>query len=219
MSNQELIELGQKYLLNTYGRLPVAMVKGQGTHLYDADGNDYLDFVGGLAVNSLGHCHPDIVKAIEEQANRLLHCSNLYWIEPQIKLAKLLVDNSCLAQVFFGNSGSEANEGAIKLARKYASLKYGQERHEIITMKQSFHGRTLAALAATGQEKFHQDFQPLPQGFTYVPFGNLEALKEALGPKTCAVMVEPIQGEGGVNVPTMDFMQEVWKLCQEKDVL
>jgi acetylornithine/N-succinyldiaminopimelate aminotransferase len=219
VSNQELIELGQKYLLNTYGRLPVAMVKGQGTHLYDADGNDYLDFVGGLAVNSLGHCHPDIVKAIEEQANRLLHCSNLYWIEPQIKLAKLLVDNSCLAQVFFGNSGSEANEGAIKLARKYASLKYGQERHEIITMKQSFHGRTLAALAATGQEKFHQDFQPLPQGFTYVPFGNLEALKEALGPKTCAVMVEPIQGEGGVNVPTMDFMQEVWKLCQEKDVL
>jgi acetylornithine/N-succinyldiaminopimelate aminotransferase len=219
MSNQEIRELGQKYLLNTYGRLPVAMVKGKGSYLYDADGGEYLDFVGGLAVNALGHCHPNVVQAIEEQAHKLLHCSNLYWIEPQTKLAQVLVENSCLDKVFFANSGSEANEGAFKLARKYAKLKHGGERYEIITMKQSFHGRTLAALAATGQDRFHQDFQPLPPGFTYVPFGDLEALQKAISHKTCAVMLEPIQGEGGVNVPTVAYMQEVQKLCQEKGLL
>lgn len=219
MSNQDLTELGQKYLMNTYGRLPIAIVKGQGTRVYDADGREYLDFVGGLAVNSLGHCHPNIVAAIEEQGNKLLHCSNLYWIEPQIKLAQILVENSCLDKVFFSNSGSEANEGAIKLARKYAKVTYGEEKYEVITMKQSFHGRTLATLAATGQDKFHQDFQPLPPGFTYVPLGDLDALQKAINPKTCAVMLEPIQGEGGVNVPTIAYMQEVQQLCQENGLL
>lgn len=219
MSNQELIALGQKYLMNTYGRQPIVLVKGQGTRVYDADGRSYLDFVGGLAVNSLGHCHPSVVAAIQEQGMKLLHCSNLYWIEPQIKLAQILVENSCLDKVFFANSGSEANEGAIKLARKYAKVTYGEGKYEVITIKQSFHGRTLATLAATGQDKFHQDFQPLPPGFTYVPLGDLDALKKAINPKTCAIMLEPIQGEGGVNVPTVAYLQEVQKLCRENGLL
>jgi len=219
LSNQELIALGQKYLMNTYGRQPIVLVKGQGTRVYDADGRSYLDFVGGLAVNSLGHCHPSVVAAIQEQGMKLLHCSNLYWIEPQIKLAQILVENSCLDKVFFANSGSEANEGAIKLARKYAKVTYGEGKYEVITIKQSFHGRTLATLAATGQDKFHQDFQPLPPGFTYVPLGDLDALKKAINPKTCAIMLEPIQGEGGVNVPTVAYLQEVQKLCRENGLL
>jgi len=205
--------------MNTYGRQPIVLVKGQGTRVYDADGRSYLDFVGGLAVNSLGHCHPSVVAAIQEQGMKLLHCSNLYWIEPQIKLAQILVENSCLDKVFFANSGSEANEGAIKLARKYAKVTYGEGKYEVITIKQSFHGRTLATLAATGQDKFHQDFQPLPPGFTYVPLGDLDALKKAINPKTCAIMLEPIQGEGGVNVPTVAYLQEVQKLCRENGLL
>ena len=219
MSNASIVELGQKYVLNTYSRLPIAMVKGEGTRLFDAEGKEYLDFVGGIAVNALGHCHPKITKTIQEQAEKLLHCSNLYWIEPQVKLAQLLVENSCLDKVFFCNSGAEANEGAIKLARRYAKQKFSDEKYEIITIKQSFHGRTLAALAATGQEKFHQGFEPLPQGFTYVPLGDLEALQKTITPKTCALMLEPIQGEGGVNMPDMAYMQEVQKLCRDKGLL
>lgn len=176
MRNLEIKEEGQKYVMNTYGRLPLAVVRGKGAYVWDADGKEYLDFVSGIAVNNVGHCHPKVVEAIANQAETLLHCSNLYWIESQVKLAKILVENSDFDKVFFCNSGAEANEGAVKLARKYAKQHWGEDKYEIITMKKSFHGRTLATLTATGQEKFHKGFEPLPQGFSYVPFNDLEAL-------------------------------------------
>ena len=219
MSNQSIIEAGQQYVMNTYGRLPLALMKGQGARVWDADGNEYLDFVAGIAVNALGHNHPALTKAISEQAAELLHVSNLYWIEPQVKLAKLLVENSCCDKVFFANSGAEANEGAIKLARKYAKEHYGEDKFEIITMNKSFHGRTLATLAATGQSKFHQDFKPLPAGFKYVPFNDFKALEDAIGPHTCAVMMEPIQGEGGVYAAEPDYLTKVRRLCDDRNLL
>lgn len=219
MGNQNIVEAGQQYVMNTYGRLPLALVRGQGARVWDADGKEYLDFVAGIAVNSLGHNHPALTKAITEQAGQLLHVSNLYWIEPQVKLAKLLVENSCCGKVFFANSGAEANEGAIKLARKYAKEHYGEDKFEIITMNKSFHGRTLATLAATGQDKFHQDFKPLPVGFKYVPFNDLSALEAAVGPHTCAIMLEPIQGEGGVYPAEPDYLSKVRQLCDEHNLL
>ncbi|ADG81237.1 acetylornithine transaminase [Thermincola potens] len=219
MKTQEIIELGQKYVMNTYGRLPMALVKGEGAFVWDAEGNKYLDFVAGLAVNSLGHCHPKVVEAIREQAETLMHVSNLYWIEPQVKLAKLLVENSALDKVFFCNSGAEANEGAIKLARKYAKKYLGPDKYEIITMEKSFHGRTLAAITATAQPKYQKDLDPLPPGFKYVPFNDFAALEKAISPNTCAIMMEPVQGEGGVNVADYDYMQQVKQLCLEKNLL
>ncbi len=219
MTNKSIMKIGEKYTFNTYGRLPVAIVKGEGTYVFDADGKRYLDFVGGIAVTALGHVHPKITATIQEQARKILHCSNLYWIEPQVKLAKILVENSCLDRAFFCNSGAEANEGAIKLARKYSKEKFSEGRYEIITANQSFHGRTLVTLAATGQERLHAGFRPMPSGFTYVPFGDLTSLKKAINPKTCAIMLEPIQGEGGINIPTKAYMQEVAKLCKEQDLL
>lgn len=219
MTNEEIAALGRKYVMNTYGRLPLALVRGKGARVWDADGREYLDFVGGLAVNSLGHCHPKVTAAIQKQAAQLIHCSNLYWIEPQVKLARLLVENSCLDKVFFANSGAEANEGAIKLARKYAKKRYGPHKYEIITMDRSFHGRTLAALTATGQEKFHQGYEPLPAGFKYVPFNDIEALEKAVGENTCAVMLEPIQGEGGVCEAAPQYLAQVQELCREKGLL
>lgn len=219
MNNQSIIEAGQQYVMNVYGRLPIALVKGQGARVWDADGKEYLDFVAGIAVNSLGHNHPALTKAIIEQAAQLLHISNLYWIEPQVKLAKLLVENSCFDKVFFANSGAEANEGAIKLARKYAQEHYGEDKFEIITMHKSFHGRTLATLAATGQDKFHRDFKPLPAGFKYVPFNDLSALEAAVGSHTCAVMMEPIQGEGGVYPADPDYLSQVRQFCDDRNLL
>lgn len=219
MNTQEIIDMGQKYVMNTYGRLPMALVKGEGPYVWDAEGNKYLDFVAGLAVNSLGHCHPKVVEAVREQAGKLMHVSNLYWIEPQVKLAKLLVEKSALDKVFFCNSGAEANEGAIKLARKYAKKYLGPEKYEIITMEKSFHGRTLAAITATAQPKYQKDLDPLPPGFKYVPFNDIQALEEVLTPNTCAVMMEPVQGEGGVNVADYEFMQKVSKLCDDKNLL
>ncbi len=219
MTTQEIIEAGQIYLMNTYGRLPLALVKGEGAYVWDADGNQYLDFVAGLAVNSLGHCHPQVVEAVREQAGRLMHVSNLYWIEPQVKLARLLVENSALDKVFFCNSGAEAVEGAIKLARKYAKKHMGLDKYEIITMDKSFHGRTLAAITATAQPKYQKDLDPLPPGFKYVPFNDFAALAEAISPNTCAIMMEPVQGEGGVNVADYDYMQKVKQLCTEKHLL
>lgn len=219
MTTQETMELGQKYVMNTYGRLPMALVKGEGAYVWDADGNKYLDFVAGLAVNSLGHCHPKVVEAIREQAGTLMHVSNLYWIEPQVKLAQLLVENSALDKVFFCNSGAEANEGAIKLARKYARKYMGPDKYEIITMDKSFHGRTLAAITATAQPKYQKDLDPLPPGFKYVPFNDITALEQAISPNTCAVMLEPVQGEGGVNVAGYDYMQQVKQLCADKHLL
>lgn len=197
----------------------MALIKGEGAWVWDADGNKYLDFVAGLAVNSLGHCHPEVVAAIREQAGKLMHVSNLYWIEPQVRLAKLLVENSALDKVFFCNSGAEANEGAIKLARKYAKKYMGADKYEIITMEKSFHGRTLAAITATAQPKYQKDLDPLPQGFKYVPFNDLSALVEAISPNTCAIMLEPVQGEGGVNVADFEYMLKVKQLCVEKHLL
>ncbi len=219
MKTQKIIENTEQYVMNTYGRIPIALVEGSGVMVWDSEGKKYLDFVSGIAVNALGHCPPMVVEAINEQAQKLIHCSNLYHIELQGKLAKFLVKVSDLDKVFFCNSGAEATEAAIKLARKYAKLTWGKEKYEIITMENSFHGRTLAAITATGQPKYHQGFEPLPTGFKYVPFKDLNALKEAITPNTCAIMLEPIQGEGGVNVPDLEYIQGVKKLCNDNNLL
>ncbi|KAB2951373.1 aspartate aminotransferase family protein [Heliorestis acidaminivorans] len=219
MTNQEHVELGRQYVMNTYGRLPIAFVRGQGARLWDSDGKEYLDFLSGLAVNSLGHCHPKVVQAIQKQAEELLHVSNLYWIEGQNKLAQAIVNNSFADKVFFCNSGAEANEGAIKLARKYAKKTWGEEKYEIITMEHSFHGRTLAALTATGQRKYQEGFAPLPTGFRYVPFGDLKALAEAINSHTCAIMIEPIQGEGGVNIADKTYWEGLAQIVAEHNLL
>lgn len=213
MTSEEIMELSSKYIMNTYGRLPLTPVRGEGVRLWDAEGREYLDFLAGLAVCSLGHCHPAVVEAVAAQARKLMHVSNLYYIEPQARLAQLLVENSCAERVFFCNSGAEANEAAIKLARKFGKLRHGSEKFEIITALKSFHGRTLAALTATGQPKYQQGFEPLPAGFKYVPFNDLEALKEAVGPQTCAVMLEPVQGEGGVHVAKNEYLAGVREIC------
>ncbi|HBT46719.1 MAG TPA: acetylornithine transaminase [Peptococcaceae bacterium] len=219
MNSAEIMALGQQYVMHTYSRYPVALVRGEGVRVWDADGREYLDFVGGLAVNSLGHCHPRVVAAIREQAGRLLHCSNLYWIEPQVELARLLVENSDLDKVFFCNSGAEANEAAIKLARKWAKAHKGEDCYEIITMRRSFHGRTLATLTATGQEKFQRGFEPLPPGFRYVPFNDLKALEDVVTGRTCAVMLEPVQGEGGVYPADPHYLLAVAELCRREGIL
>jgi predicted acetylornithine/succinylornithine family transaminase len=209
----------KKYLMNTYNRLPLLLRKGRGMRVWSSDGKEYLDFVGGIAVNSLGHCHPKVVIALQKQAQRLLHVSNLYHIEPQIKLAKFLVKHSCADKVFFCNSGAEAVEAAIKLARKYAKDHTTPEKYEIITAHGSFHGRTLGALSATGQEKIRKDFEPLLPGFKYIPFNDITALKKSITKHTCAVMLEPIQGEAGVKMPDRDYLKEVRQLCDKRGLL
>ncbi|HHZ17226.1 MAG TPA: acetylornithine transaminase [Peptococcaceae bacterium] len=219
MDNQILVALGQDYIMNTYSHLAIALVRGFGSYVWDSDGNKYLDLISGIAVNNVGHCHPRVVKAIQEQAEQLIHCSNLYWNQPQTLLAKLLVDNSCGEKVFFCNSGAEANEGAIKLARKYAAKKYGSKRYEIITALDSFHGRTMGALTATGQEKYQQDFKPLVPGFKYVPYNDLQALQDAVTAETCAILLEPVQGEGGVHPATKEYLDGVKALCAKKGLL
>ena len=211
----QVIADGPKYVMNTYGRLPIVIDKGEGCYVWDLDGNKYLDLVAGIAVNSLGHGHPAVVQAIKEQSEQLLHCSNLYWIENQVNLAKLLVEKSGLGKAFFCNSGAEANEAAIKLARKWGK----GEKYHFVVMQKSFHGRTLGSLAATAQEKYQKPFMPLPEGFTAVPLGDLEALEAAIRPETCAVMLEPIQGESGINVPSVEYMQGVRALCDKYGIL
>ncbi|MFQ3574609.1 MAG: acetylornithine transaminase [Thermodesulfovibrionales bacterium] len=219
METRSLIEDSSKYLLNTYNRQSVVLVKGRGTRVYSSDGKEYIDFVGGVAVNVLGHCHRKVVVAIQKQAQRLIHVSNLYHIEPQITLAKQLVKHSFADKVFFCNSGAEANEAAIKIARKYSKERYGEDRYEIITAFGSFHGRTMATITATGQEKFQKGFEPLLQGFRYVPFNNVEAIEKAITPKTCAILLEPVQGEGGVNIPSDDYFKTVRDICDKNNIL
>ncbi len=219
MSNAELIALAEKYVAPTYGRYPVALVRGEGCRVWDADGKEYLDFVAGLAVCSLGHCHPAVVSAIQEQAAQLMHVSNLYHIEPQIRLAERLAENSFGDKAFFCNSGTEACEAAIKLARKYSFKKHGEGRHEILTFDMSFHGRTMASLTATAQEKFHKGFSPLLPGFRYLPFDDVESVASAVSDKTCAILVEPIQGEGGVRVPSEGFLKGLREICDANDLL
>jgi len=219
MNNAQITAKGDAFVMNTYKRIPVAFVKGEGSWLWDADGNKYLDFLSGLAVNCLGYNHPVMVKAISEQAAKVMHTSNLYWVGPQVELAKVLVKQSGLGKAFFCNSGAEANESAIKLARKYAKAKMGEDKYGIITFTSSFHGRTLATLAATGQTKYQKGFEPLPEGFGYAKYGDLEDLEGKITNNTCAVMLEPIQGEGGINVPTAEFLKGVRDLCDKKGLL
>lgn len=214
-----LIDEARKYLMNTYTRQPLVIHKGRGTRVYDPNGKEYLDFVSGVAVNNLGHCHPSVTVAFQKQAQRLVHVSNLYYTEPQVKLARLLVEHSFADKVFFCNSGTEAIEAAIKLARKYSHDKHGPDRHEIITMEQSFHGRTLAAVTATAQPKYHKGFEPLVPGFQYVPYNDLKAVAKAVTDRTAAVLVEPVQGEGGVRIPDDDYLPGLRKLCDEKGLL
>ncbi len=216
MSNWQ--ELERQYFMQTFERVPLTIVRGQGARVWDEDGREYLDFVGGWAVNSLGHCHPVVTQAVTEQAQLLIQTSNQFYTVPQIRLAELLVRNSCLNKVFFGNSGAEANEGAVKLARRYGQLELGGA-YEVITTSGSFHGRTLAMLAATGQAKFQKPFPPLPTGFVNVEHNNIEAIKSATTDKTCAVMVEPIQGEGGVNLPDDSYLPAIRVWCDQKGIL
>jgi acetylornithine/N-succinyldiaminopimelate aminotransferase len=220
MDLQCVIDLDKNYFMNTFGsRTPVCFQNGKGINLYDTEGKKYYDFMAGIAVNALGHSHPKLVNAIKAQAEKLIHCSNLYYIESQAKLAKVLVENSCADKVFFANSGAEANEGAIKLARIYFKKKGQPQKYEIITLKQSFHGRTLTTVSATGQDKYKKPFEPLTPGFINVPINDLDALNGAVNPNTCAIMLELIQGESGVNPTTIEYVEGVKKLCKEKDLL
>ena len=219
MELKKLIDDSNNYLMHTYNRFPVAIRKGRGMKVWDTDGKEYLDFLGGVAVNCLGHCHPKVVVAIQKQAQRLIHISNFFHIESQTKLAKVLVDNSFANKVFFCNSGAEANEAAIKLARRYFRELVGQHRFEIITALNSFHGRTLGSLSATGQEKFKIGFDPLVPGFIHVEFNDVGAIEKAITKNTCAVMLEPVQGESGVKLPDKDYLREVRKLCDKHGIL
>ena len=219
MTTQELITAAGKYLANTYARFPIVLVKGQGVRLWDSEGKEYLDFVGGIAVDALGHCHPRMVEAVRAQADTLFHVSNLYHIEPQIRLGKLLCELSFADRAFFCNSGAEANEAAIKLARKYAKDHWSTDRTEIIVMDHSFHGRTLATVTATGNAKYWHGFEPLMPGFKHVPFNTLRAVERAIDSHTCAVMVEPVQGEGGVNVPGDEYLPGLRRLCDQAGIL
>lgn len=214
-----IADLTEKYTFQTYSRYPVTLVKGKGSRVWDENGKEYLDFLSGIAVCNLGHCHPAVVKAAQDQLETLIHVSNFFYTEPQANLAKLLADNSFADKIFFCNSGAEANEAAIKLARKYEHEHADSKRFEIITMGYSFHGRTFATLSATGQEKFQKGFEPLLPGFQHVPFNDIDALKEVVSDFTSAIMLEPIQGEGGVNIPSVKFMKEVRQLCDERDIL
>jgi acetylornithine/N-succinyldiaminopimelate aminotransferase len=218
MTAADIIARSERYLLPVYARAPLALVRGQGTRVWDADGRSYLDFFSSTVVTALGHCHPALVNAIEAQARRILHVSNLHYSEPQTRLAELLVKHSFADRVFLCNSGAEANEAAIKLARRHGQRASGG-RFEIITALGSFHGRTLATITATGQEKVRVGFEPLPQGFRYVPFDDVAAVASALSPQTVAVMVEPVQGEGGIRVPQPDYLRRLRALCDQRDLL
>ncbi len=202
-------------IMSTYKRFNVAFEKGSGVYLFDSNGNRYLDFLAGIAVNVLGHSHPVVIKAIEEQSKKLLHVSNLYYIEEQAELACYLTKISCADKVFFCNSGAEANEAAIKLARLYKK----DNRYKIVSMKDSFHGRTMATLSATGQTKYHSGFEPMLDGFSYAEFNNFDDFKSRVDDKTCAVIVEFVQGEGGINVADRVYIEKVYDYCKSKDIL
>jgi len=214
-----IIEQTDAHIFKTYGRFPIAFVRGEGAFLWDEDGRRYLDFLSGIAVCNLGHCHPAVVKAATAQLERLVHVSNFFYTAPQAELARRLTENCFADRVFFCNSGAEANEAALKLARRYGNAAADGPRNEIITMQASFHGRTFATLAATAQAKVQEGFAPLMPGFVYVPFNDFDALQAAVNARTCAVMLEPIQGEGGVNVPAQDYLQRVRELCNRQGLL
>jgi predicted acetylornithine/succinylornithine family transaminase len=219
VDTKELMEWSDRHLMAFAKRYPLALVRGEGVRVWDSEGKEYLDFTGGIAVTALGHSHPRVVGTLREQAATLLHVSNLFHIPQQIHLAKLLCDHSFADRVFFSNSGAEANETAIKLARKWAKEHGSSDRGDIISMRGGFHGRTLATVTATAQEKYHHGYEPLPGGFKYVPFDDLKAVERAIDSRTAAVLVEPIQGEGGVNIPDDGYLPGLRKLCDEAGVL
>ncbi len=210
------IEKGKKYVMNTYNRFPIALDRGEGMYVYDENGKKYIDFLGGIAVNSLGHAHPALVSNIAEQANKLIHCSNLYWTAPMANLAEKLVNESGLDRVFFCNSGAESIEAALKLARKFGS-KTG--RQEIITMLHSFHGRTFGAVTATGQTHYHEGFGDMLPHIKYATFNDIDSVKSAMTENTCAILIEPLQGEGGIHPAKTDFLKAVRSLCDEKNIM
>jgi acetylornithine/N-succinyldiaminopimelate aminotransferase len=216
---QEIIKKADQVIAKTYKRFPIVIAKGKGCTLWDTDGKKYTDFVAGIAVCNLGHAHPQVSKALCRQADILFHVSNLYYTIPQVDLAYWLTENSFADRVFFCNSGAEANEAAIKLARKYFKEKGETGRYKIISMEQSFHGRTMATLSATGQDKIKQGFEPILEGFDYVPFNDITALRGAIGPSTCAVLIEPLQGEGGVRCPDPDYLKLVRQVCDDTGIL
>ncbi len=218
MNTAEIQALNDQFIINTYGTRKLALMRGAGATLWDADGREYLDFFAGIAVCNLGHCHPAVTAAIVEQVGKLVHVSNLYYIEPQVLLAQALARHCFAQRWFFCNGGAEANEAAIKLVRRYWT-QMGTPKPEIITAEQSFHGRTLTTITATGQSKYQQGFEPLTPGFSYVPFNDLEALAQALTPQTGAIMLEPVQGEGGVRMPSPDYLAGVRQLCNDKNIL
>ena len=219
MTNAEIIAQADQVIIRTYGRYPVAFIRGQGTTLWDADGKSYTDFLSGLAVCVLGHCHPRVVEAIKKQAETLLHVSNFYHTLPQTEVATFLAAHAFGGKAFFCNSGAEANEAALKIARKYSHDRYGVERTEIISTVNSFHGRTLGTIAATGQTKVQKGFEPLLPGFVHVPYGDLGAVEQAMTEQTCAVLVEPIQGEGGIVIPPDGYLEGLRRMCDQRDVL
>ena len=217
--SQQLMNRADQVIAKTYNRFPIVLTRGQGCYLWDTEGRKYIDFVSGIAVCNLGHAHPKISEALSIQAVVLLHVSNLYYTVPQIELAYRLTQNSFADRVFFCNSGAEANEAAITLARKYFKDKGEKERYGIITMEKSFHGRTMATLSATGQDKIKKGFEPVLEGFDHIPFNDIDALQKSIGPSTCAVLLEPIQGEGGVRCPEPDYLKAVRRLCDETGIL
>ncbi|UCH01023.1 MAG: acetylornithine transaminase [Deltaproteobacteria bacterium] len=214
-----IIDRADAFMFKTYRRSPITLIKGDGCRVWDENGKEYIDFVGGIAVCNLGHSSPIVSKVLCEQSKKLIHVSNLFYTQPQTELAQVLVENSFADRVFFCNSGAEANEAAIKLARRYSKERLGPDKHVIITMDNSFHGRTIATLSATGQEKIRKGFDPLLEGFRYVPFNDLEDLKSAIDGSVCGVMLEPIQGEGGVVLPDPDYLKSVREICTEHGIL
>ncbi len=217
--NDSTMDRAERFMFQTYKRIPITLVKGDGCRVWDENGKEYLDFIGGIAVCSLGHSSPILSKALYDQSQKLVHVSNLFYTQPQTELAQILVENSAADRVFFCNSGAEANEAAIKLARRYSREKFGPERYTILTMENSFHGRTMATLSATGQERIRAGFEPLLEGFRYVPFNDLRALDSSIDQSVSAVMVEPIQGEGGVVVPDPDYLIGVREICSNRGIL
>ena len=216
---EKIMQMADQAIFSTYKRFPIVLEKGEGTSVWDTQGRQYTDFVSGIAVCSLGHAHPRIAACVAEQAKKLVHVSNLYYTIPQTELARMLVENSFADRVFFGNSGAEANEAAIKLARKYFKDRGEPHRFGIVSMEKSFHGRTMATLSATGQEKIKKGFDPVLEGFSFVPFNDMDALESVVDDDTCAVMLEPIQGEGGICCPDPQYLQHVRDLCDRCGVL
>ena len=216
---KSIMELTHRVIMNTYARQPIVIDRGQGSYVWDLKGKKYLDFLTGISVNNMGHSFEPVVKAVKNQADKLFHCSNIYYTEPSARLAEKLISLTFADRVFFSNSGAEANEAALKLIRRFSGIHKGEASIEVICMKKSFHGRTFGCMSATGQEKIRQGYEPLLSGFRFVPFGNLEVLKNAITPKTAAIFLEPIQGEGGVHLPPKGYLKGLRELCDSKDIL